>query len=63
MTDFSSFGVDITYQVSLVTLPADTIVLAIGTKPENSLVSVLEKGLQIRLVYFLIAQHFHASFF
>ncbi len=41
--DFSSFGVDITYQVSLVTLPADTIVLAIGTKPENSLVSVLEE--------------------
>ncbi len=41
--DFSSFGVDITYQVSLVTLPADTIVLAIGTKPENSLKKDLEE--------------------
>lgn len=41
--DFSSFGVDIIYQVSLVTLPADTIVLAIGTKPENSLIQVLEE--------------------
>ena len=41
--DFSSFGVDITYQYSLITLPADTIVLAIGTKPENSLIKVLEE--------------------
>ncbi len=40
---FSSYGVDILYQVSLLTLPADTIVLAIGTKPENSLKSDLEE--------------------
>ena len=29
--DISSIGVDNTYQYSLITLPADTIVLAIGT--------------------------------
>lgn len=38
------YGIDVAHLNSMLSLPADTIVLAIGTRPENSLAQELEKA-------------------